>query len=141
MLPGVPPITAATIRDQIALIFPAERFNLDMAAELGKRNFEAVWRKNDAIDGPTRDSVLRNGANFIAPLEFLSEVFFEGAPLSKPVFEKQASVLPRDIKTLEVHCPRFGPVLLFDIPNRGRFISSNLSYPSEIADLLLGQSS
>ena len=37
-----------------------------------------------------RDKIQRDGASWIAPLEFLSEVFVDGKPLTKPQFEKDA---------------------------------------------------
>ncbi len=41
--------------------------------------------------GAMRDRMHRDGASWIAPLEFLSEVFVDGKPLTKPQFEKDAA--------------------------------------------------
>jgi hypothetical protein len=70
-----------------------------------------------------RDRIQRDGANWIAPLEFLSEVFVEGKPLSKAEFEKSATAID-GARTLEVHFPRFGDVTLLDVPGKGRFVTS-----------------
>jgi hypothetical protein len=70
-----------------------------------------------------RDKIQRDGAGWIAPIEFLSEVFVEGKPLTKQEFERDA----RDadgVKSLEVHFPRFGAVQLLEIKGKGRFVTS-----------------
>jgi hypothetical protein len=70
-----------------------------------------------------RDKIQRDGASWIAPLEFLSEVFIDGKPLTKPQFERDAQG-GDGLRSLEVHFPRFGPVTLLEIAGKGRFVTS-----------------
>jgi hypothetical protein len=49
-----------------------------------------------------RDKIQRDGAGWIAPLEFLSEVFIDGKPLSKAEFEKGATY--GGVRSMGVHC-------------------------------------
>ena len=121
--PKGPPLSAQEIDGKLVLVFPAERFDLDVAAALGKRDWDQVIRSMDNLSGAMRDRLHRDGASWIAPLEFLSEVFIDGKPLSKPEFEKTAT-LTGNVKTLEVHFPRFGPVTLLEIAGKGRFVTS-----------------
>ena len=72
-------------------MFPAERFDLDVAAALGKRDWDQVVRRSDNLTGAMRDKIQRDGASWIAPLEFLSEVFVDGKPLTKAEFEKTST--------------------------------------------------
>ena len=65
----------------------------------------------------------RDGATWIAPLEFLSEVFVDGKPLTKAEFEKTAQST-NGVKSLDVHFPRFGPVTLLEISGKGRYVTS-----------------
>ncbi|MEM9493524.1 MAG: hypothetical protein AAGC55_30525, partial [Myxococcota bacterium] len=88
------------------------------------------------VDGPIRDAIYRDGADFVAPLEFLSEVFVDGKPLSRPDFERDATEHDGGIRTLEVHCPRYGRALLIVIPEHGRFICSRRDALAEVAALL-----
>ncbi len=132
--PAGPPLRAQDVNGNIVLIFPRERFDLDVAAAIGKRDWDTVLSKRD-LDGAARDKVYRGGARFIAPLEFLSEVFYEGKPLTKPEFEKSARS-ERGARVLEVHLPRFGPVLLVDVAGRGRFISSLVEEPGAVVSLV-----
>jgi hypothetical protein len=121
--PKGPPLAAKEIDGQIVLVFPAERFDLDVAAALGKRDWDTVVRRSDNLSGAMRDKMQRDGASWIAPLEFLSEVFVEGKPLTKAEFEKNAQQLD-GARALEVHFPRFGDVVLFEVPGKGRFVTS-----------------
>ena len=121
--PKGPPISAREIDGHVVLVFPAERFDLDVAAALGKRDWDQVVRRSDNLPGAMRDKIQREGASWIAPLEFLSEVFIEGKPLTKAEFEKSAQ--PVDgARALEVHFPRFGDVVLLEVPGKGRFVTS-----------------
>jgi hypothetical protein len=104
-------------------VFPAERFDLDVAAALGKRDWDQVVRRTDNVSGAMRDKIHRDGANWIAPLEFLSEVFVEGKPLTKAEFEKSATTAS-GVRSMDVHFPRFGPVTLLEIAGKGRFVTS-----------------
>lgn len=131
-----PPLAARDHDGKVVLIFPPERFDLDVAAALGKKDFDAVLRSSDNLPGATRDQIFRDGAAFVAPLEFLSEVFIDGVPLSRPVFESSAQDAGAGLRSLEVHCPRFGSVLLVDVPDRGRFISSLDAPAARIVELL-----
>jgi hypothetical protein len=132
----LPPLRAASIGDQIVLIFPRERFDLDVAAAIGKRDWDAVLLPQDTLAGNQRDRVFRNGAGFVAPLEFLSEVFLEGKPLSRPDLDRLAQPVGEGARALQVHCPRFGPALLLDVSGRGRFITSELGEPAAVLALL-----
>jgi cell division septation protein DedD len=121
--PKGPPLTAREIDGQVVLVFPAERFDLDVAAALGKRDWDQVVRRTDNVSGALRDKIHRDGANWIAPLEFLSEVFVEGKPLTKAEFEKSATTAS-GVRSMDVHFPRFGPVTLLEIAGKGRFVTS-----------------
>jgi len=133
---GLPPLRIADVGEQIVLIFPRERFDLDVAAALGKRDWDAVILPQDPLGGGARDRVFRNGAGFVAPLEFLSEVFLEGKPLSRGDLDQHARPLGEGARALEVHFPRFGPVTLIDVSGRGRFITSERSTPESVLALL-----
>jgi len=121
--PKGPPIAAKELDGKIVLVFPAERFDLDVAAALGKRDWDQIVRGSDNFTGAVRDKLHRDGASFIAPLEFLSEVFVDGKPLTKQQFERDAKV-ENGAKSLDVHFPRFGDVVLLEIPGKGRFVTS-----------------
>jgi hypothetical protein len=58
----------------------------------------AVVRSSDNLSGKLRDKIQHEGAAWVAPLEFLSEVFVEGKPLSKPAFEKDARPLDGGVR-------------------------------------------
>ena len=133
---GLPPLKVADVGEQIVLIFPRERFDLDVAAALGKRDWDTVLLPQDPLNGSARDRMFRNGAGFVAPLEFLSEVFLEGKPLSRGDFDQHARPLAEGARALEVHFPRFGPVTLIDVSGRGRFITSERATPESVLALL-----
>ena len=40
------------------------------------------------------------------------------------------------MRAIDVHFPRFGPVVLFDVPGRGRFVSSVVGRDAEVAALV-----
>ncbi len=123
--PKGPPISVKEVDGKVVIVFPQERFDLDVAAALGKRDWDNVVRRSDNLPGAIRDKIQRDGAAFIAPLEFLSEVFVDGKPLTKQQFEAGAVALDGGaVKTLEVHFPRYGEVVLLDVPGKGRFVSS-----------------
>jgi hypothetical protein len=134
--PKGPPLTATELDGAVLLLFPAERFDLDTAAALGKRDWDAVISSNDKLSGAMRDRIHRDGAGWVAPLEFLSEVFVDGKPLSKPGFEAAAQLVAGDARALEVHFPRFGPVVLLDVPGKGRFVSSLRGRAAEVVALV-----
>jgi hypothetical protein len=121
--PKGPPIDVKEVDGKVVIVFPQDRFDLDVAAALGKRDWDNVVRRSDNLPGAIRDKIQRDGAAFIAPLEFLSEVFVDGKPLTKQQFEAGAIALD-GAKTLEVHFPRYGEVVLLDVPGKGRFVSS-----------------
>jgi hypothetical protein len=129
------PIEAAEVGGQLVLIFPRDRFDLDVAAAIGKRDWETVLRSQDQLEGRQRDRMHRDGAGFIAPLEYLSEVFFDGKPLTRAEFDTKSKKVGA-ARVLEVHCPRFGPVMLLDLPDRGRFISSERGQLEEVLALI-----
>jgi len=121
--PKGPPITAKEVDGAVVLVFPSERFDLDVAAALGKRDWDFVVRRSDNLSGSLRDKIQRDGANWIAPIEFLSEVFVDGKPLTKQEFERDAQTA-EGVKSLDVHFPRFGAVKLLEITGKGRFVTS-----------------
>ncbi|MCX5747403.1 MAG: hypothetical protein NT062_33480, partial [Proteobacteria bacterium] len=126
--PKGPPLALSELDGAIMIVFPPERFDLEVAAALGKRDWDQVVRSSDAMTGSMRDRMHRDGASWIAPLEFLSEVFVDGKPLTKPEFEKTAmlvDVAGGSMKALEVHFPRFGPVTLVELAGKGRFVISH----------------
>ncbi|CAN5850229.1 hypothetical protein BH11MYX3_BH11MYX3_03080 [soil metagenome] len=121
--PKGPPISAREVDGAVVLVFPAERFDLDIAAALGKKDFDTVLRRSDNLTGSMRDRIHRDGVRWIAPLEFLSEVFVDGKPLTKAEFERDSQKLD-GMKSLDVHFPRFGPVTLLEIAGKGRFVTT-----------------
>ena len=121
--PKGPPITAKEVDGAIVLVFPQERFDLDVAAALGKRDWDFVVRRSDNLSGSMRDKLQRDGANWIAPIEFLSEVFVDGKPLTKQEFERDAKTT-EGVKSLDVHFPRFGAVKLLEMADKRRFVTS-----------------
>ncbi len=134
--PKGPPIAARELDGAVVLVFPPERFDLDVAAALGKRDFDQILRSSDNLTGQMRDRIQRDGASWIAPLEFLSEVFVDGKPLTKAEFERD-SQKSDGMKSLDVHFPRFGPVTLIEISGRGRFVTSH-GNPDTAAKLVAG---
>ncbi len=120
--PKGPPIAAKEIDGKVVLVFPQERFDLDVAAALGKRDWDQIVRSSDNLSGALRDKIHRDGAAWIAPLEFLSEVFVEGKPLTKQQFEKEARPVDGG-RALDVHFPRFGEVVLLEIAGK-RYVTS-----------------
>ncbi|HEX3757782.1 MAG TPA: hypothetical protein VHW23_03710 [Kofleriaceae bacterium] len=121
--PKGPPLTAHEVDGKVVLVFPPERFDLDVAAALGKRDWDQVVRRTDNVSGALRDKIHRDGASWIAPLEFLSEVFIDGKPLTKAEFEKSATTTS-GVRSMDVHFPRFGPVTLLEVAGKGRFVTS-----------------
>ncbi len=136
--PKGPPLRIADVGGTVVLVFPPERFDLDVAAALGKRDWDAVVRSSDNMTGSVRDTLHRVGGGWVAPLEFLSEVFIDGKPLSKPYFEQHAQAVGDGVRALEVHFPRFGPAVLLDVAGKGRFVSSLVDQPARVAELVRG---
>ncbi len=133
--PKGPPIAAKEIDGTVVLVFPQERFDLDVAAALGKRDWDQIVRSSDNLSGALRDKIHRDGASWVAPLEFLSEVFVDGKPLTKAEFEKTATQVD-GARALEVHFPRFGDVTLLDVPGKGRFVTSLVKGPERVLALV-----
>lgn len=134
--PKGPPLSTTEIDGAVVLVFPAERFDLDVAAALGKRDWDQIIRSSDNLTGAMRDKLHREGGGWIAPLEFLSEVFVEGKPLTKAEFERDSQKLP-GVKALDVHFPRFGPVTLIEVAGKGRFVTT-LASAERAAKLVAG---
>ena len=129
-----PPISAREVDGAVVIVFPAERFDLDIAAALGKNDWDQVVRSSDNLTGSMRDKIQRDGASWIAPIEFLSEVFIDGKPLTKQEFQRDATQND-GVKSLDVHLPRFGAVTLLEITGKGRFVTT-VSDASRAAKLL-----
>jgi len=132
--PKGPPLAAKELDGKVVLVFPQERFDLDVAAALGKRDWDQVVRSSDHVPGAMRDKIQRDGAAFIAPLEFLSEVFIEGKPLTKQQFEKEARAVDGG-RALDVHFPRFGDVVLLEIAGK-RYVTSLTDRAERAAQLV-----
>ncbi len=132
---GAPSLTLLPVGDRPLFYFPPPRFDLSTAATLGKGDWETVLTQGDAA-ASVLDEVFRGGAGFVAPLEFLSEVFIDGKPLSKSSFADSASEMDGGAKSLEVHMPRFGPALLIVLGSGDRFITSELDHGPSIAAAL-----
>ncbi len=122
-----PPLRAERVGDGLVLFFPPERFDLEMAASLGKRDWDTILRSEDKIGGAVKDDIYEHGADFVADVEFLSEVFVEGKPLGKAQFDEGATTSNAGFRSMEVHFPRFGPVVLISMPDGSRLITSRLT--------------
>jgi hypothetical protein len=133
--PVGPPLKTAQVGDRVVLVFPAERFDLDVAAALGKRDWDGVVRRSDNLTGALRDKIHRDGAAWIAPLEFLSEVFVDGKPLTRAAFDSTAREVSAGVRAMEVHFPRFGPVTLVDVAGKGRFVTTLADGVERVAEL------
>ncbi|MBL4637385.1 MAG: hypothetical protein JKY56_26250 [Kofleriaceae bacterium] len=132
----ITPLRLTRLDDSIVVIFTADRFGLDTAASLGKKDWDSILTKADNISGQDKDQLYRHGGDFVAPIEFLSEVFVEGKPLSKKQFEAGATISSSGAKTMEVHFPRFGPVVLIAQPGGARFVSSKLDATNSLLELI-----
>ena len=128
----VVPLRTLHLGENLLIFFPAERFDLEVAGHLGKRDWSAILCDEDKIDGADKDRLYEHGADFVAGVEFLSEVFVEGKPLGKAEFEAGAKTGGSGVRSMEVHFPRFGPVLLISRADGSRFVTSKLSEPEEI---------
>lgn len=136
--PEVPltPLSLKRVDGSLLVIFTADRFDLDTAAALGKKDWGSILSPSDQIDGADKDQLYQHGADFVAPIEFLSEVFVEGKPLNKKQFETDSIESKNGAKTMEVHFPRFGPVVLVANPDGTRFISSNLDVTNSLLEAI-----
>jgi|GEM_PF-1171880 len=132
----VAPLSTAEIAGTVVLVFPADRLSPDAVAALGKRDWDHVIRSSDKLPGAILDRIHQGGAGWVAPLEFLSEVFVDGKPLTKPAFEAGARALDGGCRALDVHFPRFGPVTLLEVPGKGRFVTSIVDHDAEVAALV-----
>lgn len=120
--PAGPPIEAVEVDGRVVLRIPGARFHIDLTTALGRRNLD-VLRKSDVIPGRLKDRIHEQGCGFVAPLEFLSEVFLEGKPLDRRTFEAQAVEASPGVRALEAHLPRFGPVRVVETGGR-RYVTS-----------------
>ncbi len=133
---NLPALRATKLGEGLLIIFPAERFDLEIAAALGKKDWDSILVPSDPINGAQKDLLYGTGAEFIAPVEFLSECFVQGKPLNKAQFEESATATKDGTKTMEVHFPRFGPVTLFARPDGSRFVCSHLGDSQHVLDAL-----
>jgi hypothetical protein len=120
----------------VLVVFPPDRFDLNVAAALGKKDWDSILGRERNMAGSLKDQIYEHGADFIAGVEFLSEVFVDGKPLSKPQFEQDSVVDADGTRSMEVHFPRFGPVLLLSRPDGARFVTSRLSGAGSVVDSL-----
>ena len=134
--PAGPPLRSAEVGAKLMLLFPAERFDLEIAAALGKKDWDRIITAKDGLSGSQRDRMFREGAEWVAPLEFLSEVFVDGKPLNKQAFEAASHADATGTRTMAVHFPRFGPVVLIDLAGRGRYVTSATTHASDVIKLL-----
>jgi hypothetical protein len=123
--PVGPPIQAVDVGKRVILIIPGERLDSDTVTALGKRALDILAPK-DAVTSKQRDQIHQAGSGFIAPLEFLSEVFLEGKPLDKRRFEAEAQPAGEGIRALEAHLPRYGTVRVLERGGK-RWITSETS--------------
>ena len=121
-------LKTATLADEFLIVYSENQFDLDLAAAFGKKDWDTVLRTVGGISGQDRDKVYGKGAHFLAPLEFLSEVFIDGTPLSKPYFEEHCEGHDAG-RSLQIHYPRFGPALLLELADKRRFVCSILNQP------------
>jgi hypothetical protein len=121
-----PPILASELGDRVVLKLPAERFSSDALSALSRGGLDLITSA-DKVSGAQKDRMHHQGCGFVAPLEFLSEVFVEGKPLDKKRLEADARPGPEGTRIMEVHLPRFGPALLIDGGAGKRWVSSELS--------------
>jgi hypothetical protein len=131
--PAGPPIVAAELAGRLILRLPAERFDTDAIGLLSKKSVDIVGAA-DRLSGAQKDQMHRDGYGFVAPLAFLSEVFVEGKPLDKKRLEAEGRPGPDGTRVLEVHLPRFGPVLLVDGGPGQRWVTSETA--GDVAALL-----
>jgi hypothetical protein len=122
--PKGPPITATDVGGRLVLRIPAERFDLDSVTALGRKQVD-ILSSIDKVSGKDKDRIHHEGCGFIAPLEFLSEVFLEGKPLDRKRFEAEATPTSNG-RALEAHLPRFGSVRVLEVGGK-RYVTSELS--------------
>ena len=115
-------------------------------AELGDSDilnpFVVRSLQGDVPDGLPKDAAERlqgKRIDIAVPVEFLSEVLFEGAPLSKADFEAKAETVELDgleFKRLEVRAPRISAGVLLRRGRAGVFCSRDATMPLP-AELIL----
>ncbi len=126
--PVGPPIHAAEIDGRVILVIPAERFDLDAITALGKRHNDLL-HATDKVTGKQRDAIHHDGGGFVAPLEFLSEVFLDGKPLDKKRFLADGKVTG-EVRTMDAHLPRFGNVRIIESGGK-RWVTSEMGTEAE----------
>ena len=93
------------------------------------------------FDGALTDELMGKRVDFAVRVDFLSEVFVDDKPLSRPVFEGAATPLPGagDVMALEVLAPRLGRGTLLRRGRAGMFISRtpDLPIPSALLERLV----
>ena len=98
----------------------------------------------DGIDRTLTDQLQGKRVDFAVPVEFLSEVFGEDGPLSKPTFlehSEERELGGTQVRVLEVLGPRLGRGSLIRRERAGVFVSRtpNLPLPVELIVKLLDQ--
>ncbi len=121
--PAGPPIVATDVGERVLLYIPAERFDTETVSALARKSLDLLTGL-DRVSSAQRDRIHHGAGGFVAPLAYLSEVFVEGKPLDKKRVETEARPGPEGTRLLEVHLPRFGPVLLLDGGPGKRWITS-----------------
>ena len=93
------------------------------------------------FDGALTDELMGKRVDFAVRVDFLSEVFVDDKPLSRPTFEAAATPLPGadDVMALEVLAPRLGRGTLLRRGRAGMFISRtpDLPVPSALLERLV----
>ena len=134
--PKVQPLRILRLDEGLVLVFPPQRFGLEVAAHLGKKDWDSILQVEDNLTGDDKDHIYQHGADFVASVEFLSEVFVEGKPLGKAQFEASATTSDSGLRSMEVHFPRFGPVMLICLPDGSRIVTSSLTSAEEIVSAI-----
>ena len=140
---------AAEIIDGMRLVRDGHGLILMPDAELGDTDVLGPFLvrdvKGDLPNGVPRDltdELQGKRIDFAVKVEFLSEVFVEAAPLTKPVFEERAEEVQigaSTVKRLEVLAPRLGAGTFYRRERAGVFVSrsAELAIPDEVVATVL----
>lgn len=122
--PKGPPITSVEHGSRVILRIPEGRLDSETVTALGRRAVEAL-ASGDEVNRRDRERMEHDGAGFVAPLAFLSEVFLEGKPLDKKRFTEGAIEVAPGVKVFEAHLPRYGAVWVLETDGK-RWVTSEI---------------